>query len=128
MSGRQIHFVTGKGGVGKSLVSVALARRFVDAGDKTLLCQVHARDSHSSLLGIAGPVPDDLQEVAPGLMAVNLNPAQATREYALMTLKVEAIYKAVFENRLTAIANNANAATVSMANCVRFMTSMATVF
>lgn len=101
MSGRQIHFVTGKGGVGKSLVSVALARRFVDAGDKTLLCQVHARDSHSSLLGIAGPVPDDLQEVAPGLMAVNLNPAQATREYALMTLKVEAIYKAVFENRLT---------------------------
>lgn len=98
--GRQIHFVTGKGGVGKSLVSVALARRFVDDGQSTLLCQVNARDSHSPLLG-CGPVPDDLREISPRLTVVNFNPAQATREYALMTLKLEALYKAVFENRLT---------------------------
>lgn len=98
--GRQVHFITGKGGVGKSLVAVALARRFVDEGHRTLLCQVNARDSHSPLLGCA-PVPDDLVEISPGLTVVNFNPAQATREYALMTLKLEALYKAVFENRLT---------------------------
>jgi len=56
---RQIHFVTGKGGVGKSLVACALARCFVAESDRTLLVQVNARDSHAPLLGIA-PVGDDL--------------------------------------------------------------------
>jgi anion-transporting ArsA/GET3 family ATPase len=98
---RQLHFVTGKGGVGKSLVSVALARRFVDAGEKTLLVQVHARDAHGPLLQLREPVPDDLVEVERNLTVVNLNPTQATREYALMTLKLESVYRAVFENRVT---------------------------
>ena len=102
--GRQVHFVTGKGGVGKSLVACGLARRFADQGKNTLLCQVNARNSHSTLLGLNpadGGVPDDLLQVEPRLTVVNLNPAQALREYALMTLKLEALYKAVFDNRLT---------------------------
>ncbi len=97
---RQLHFVTGKGGVGKSFVACALARRFVDEGHRVLLAQVNARDSHAALLG-TGPVGDDLREVEDRLTVVNLRPAQAMREYALMTLKVEALYKAVFENRVT---------------------------
>ncbi len=97
---RQIHFITGKGGVGKSLVACALARRFVDDGRRTLLVQVNARDSHAPLLGIA-PVGDDIALAGPRLWTVNLQPAQAMREYALMTLKLETLYKAVFENRLT---------------------------
>jgi anion-transporting ArsA/GET3 family ATPase len=97
---RQIHFVTGKGGVGKSLVACALARRFVAEGDRTLLVQVNARDSHAPLLRLP-PVGDDVAEARPNLWTLNLHPAQAMREYALMTLKLEALYKAVFENRLT---------------------------
>jgi anion-transporting ArsA/GET3 family ATPase len=97
---RQIHFITGKGGVGKSLVACALARRFVDEGDRTLLVQVHAKDSHAALLGIAA-VGDDVAAAGRNLWTVNLHPAQAMREYALMTLKLETLYKAVFENRLT---------------------------
>ncbi|MDP2344569.1 MAG: ArsA family ATPase [Deltaproteobacteria bacterium] len=106
-AGRQIHFVTGKGGVGKSLVACALARRFADEGKNTLLCQVNARDSHSGLLGLkassssSATIPDDLLQVEEHLTVVNFNPAQALREYALMTLKLEALYKAVFDNRLT---------------------------
>jgi anion-transporting ArsA/GET3 family ATPase len=100
MGTRQLHFVTGKGGVGKSFVACALARRFVDAGERVLLAQVHARDSHAALLG-CGPIGEDLREVGPRLTVVNLQPGQAMREYALMTLKVEALYKAVFENRVT---------------------------
>jgi anion-transporting ArsA/GET3 family ATPase len=65
-----------------------------------LLAQVHARDSHGPLLG-TGVVDEDLRNVGPRLSVVNLQPAQAMREYALMTLKVEALYKAVFENRVT---------------------------
>jgi anion-transporting ArsA/GET3 family ATPase len=97
---RQIHFVTGKGGVGKSLVACALARRFVAEGDRTLLVQVNARDSHAPLLRLP-PVGDDVAEAGRNLWTLNLHPAQAMREYALMTLKLETLYKAVFENRLT---------------------------
>lgn len=97
---RQIHFITGKGGVGKSLIACALARRFVDEGDRTLLVQVHAKDSHAALLGI-DPVGDDVAPAGRNLWTVNLHPAQAMREYALMTLKLESLYQAVFENRLT---------------------------
>lgn len=97
---RQIHFVTGKGGVGKSLFACALARRFVAEGDRTLLVQVNARDSHSALLRVP-PVKDDVEAAGKDLWTVNLNPAQSMHEYALMTLKLETLYKAVFENRLT---------------------------
>jgi anion-transporting ArsA/GET3 family ATPase len=97
---RQIHFVTGKGGVGKSFVACALARRFLASGDRVLLAQVHARDSHAGLLGIHS-VDSEVRDVGGGLWVVNLQPAQAMKEYALMTLKVEALYRAVFENRVT---------------------------
>ncbi len=97
---RQLHFVTGKGGVGKSFIACALAQRFHDDGDRVLLAQVHARDSHTALLGLAS-IDENVREAIPRLAVVNLQPAQAMREYALMTLKVEALYRAVFENRVT---------------------------
>src|SRR5690349_8630613 len=97
---RQLHFVSGKGGVGKSAVSVALALRFVGDGKKTLLVQVNAQDSHSRLLETA-PITPELREVEKDLYVVNTTPADALREYALLTLKLELLYKAVFENPLT---------------------------
>lgn len=98
--GRQIHFVSGKGGVGKSAFACALALHFRERGDTVLLAQVNAADSHQGLLGIDA-VSDDVEEAEPGLFVVNTRPGQALREYALMTLKFEALYKAAFENRLT---------------------------
>lgn len=96
----QIHFVSGKGGVGKSVFSCALALHFRQQGQKVLLAQVNAADSHSTLLRL-NEIPDDVQEVEPDFYAVNTRPEQAMREYALMTLKFEALYRATFENRLT---------------------------
>jgi anion-transporting ArsA/GET3 family ATPase len=99
---RQLHFVCGKGGVGKSVVSVALARAFAARGLRVLLAQINAADSHSALLG--GPsVGDELLGVAPGITAVNITPAAAMKEYALMTLRFEAVYRTVFENRITKV-------------------------
>ena len=48
---RQLHFVCGKGGVGKSVVACALARHFHREGNRVLLLQVNAPDSHARLLG-----------------------------------------------------------------------------
>lgn len=97
---RQIHFVSGKGGVGKSAVACALALWFRRQGLRVLLAQVNAADSHAGLLGLP-PVPDDVHQAEAGLFVVNTRPAQAMREYALMTLKFETLYRATFENRIT---------------------------
>lgn len=97
---RQLHFVCGKGGVGKSVVSCALARSFHDSGKSVLLVQVNAADSHARLLDTA-PVTAELREIERGFTVVNVTPAAAMKEYALLTLRFEALYRTVFENRLT---------------------------
>jgi anion-transporting ArsA/GET3 family ATPase len=97
---RQLHFVSGKGGVGKSTVSCALALLFREQGHRVLLAQVHApKDSHAHLLGW-DEVPHEVEELEEGLFAVNATPENSLREYGLMTLKYEALYKVAFENRI----------------------------
>ncbi len=46
------------------------------------------------------PVTDEIIEVAPLVDAVNMTPAAAIEEYGLMILKVKALYRAVFENKV----------------------------
>ncbi len=91
--------VTGKGGVGKSTVSAALALVAARAGKRVLVCEVNAQERIAPLLGApaSGSVA---REVVPGLFTVNVTPHQAMREYGLMVLKFRTIYDAVFENRL----------------------------
>ena len=64
---RQLHFVSGKGGVGKSVTSCALALSFAARGHRTLLMQVNAADSHSALLGIP-PVGPELEPAGKNLV------------------------------------------------------------
>src|SRR5687767_6989668 len=90
--GRQLHYVCGKGGVGKSVVACALARAFHDQGKSVLLVQVNAADSHSRLLETSSIGPE-IKEVERGFYVVNSTPAAAMKEYALMTLRFEALYR-----------------------------------
>ncbi|MFZ9888495.1 MAG: ArsA family ATPase [Myxococcota bacterium] len=95
---QQLHFVSGKGGVGKSTVACALALFFLRQGHRVLLVQVNAADSHARLLR-QGPTPHEVEEVEPGLSMVNITPENALREYALLKLKFEALYRATMEHR-----------------------------
>ncbi|RMG21027.1 MAG: chromosome partitioning protein [Deltaproteobacteria bacterium] len=90
--------VTGKGGVGKSTVSAALALCAARRGKKVLVCEINAKERVAPLLGHA-PAGPEIKELEPGLFAIDVRPADAMREYALMKLKFETIYNAVFENR-----------------------------
>jgi anion-transporting ArsA/GET3 family ATPase len=96
---RRLVIVTGKGGVGKSTVSAALALIAARAGKRVLVCEVNAQERIAPLLG-ARPSGATTREVLPGLSTVNVTPAEAMREYGLMVLKFRTIYDAVFENRL----------------------------
>lgn len=95
---RRFLFVTGKGGVGKTTVTVALALAFAARGKRVLCCACNAKERFSVLFGTP-PVGSDLVQVARGVWAVNIDPARAMEEYGLMILKSRTLYRAVFDNR-----------------------------
>lgn len=95
---RRLLFVMGKGGVGKTTVTAALALVAASRGKRVLVCEVNTSERISPLLG-ARPVGAEIGPVAPGIDAVVVRPQEAMRQYALMQLRYRAIYKAVFENR-----------------------------
>ncbi len=95
---RRLLFIMGKGGVGKSLVSAALARLALKRGKRVLLVQVNTPDKIASYLGCA-PAGRDIHEVMPGLFGVNIEPTAAMKEYVLLQVRLEFIYRLVFENR-----------------------------
>ncbi len=96
---RRLVVVTGKGGVGKTTVAAALALASARSGQRTLVCEVSGKERIAPLLGRA-EVGTEVTSLEQNLWAVNVRPQEALREYALMTLKFESIYSAVFENRL----------------------------
>jgi anion-transporting ArsA/GET3 family ATPase len=91
--------VTGKGGVGKSCISSAIALGSARKGLRTLACEINAKERIAPLLGKPESGPK-LQSLEENLWSVDVTPHEAMREYALMILKFETIYNAVFENRL----------------------------
>lgn len=89
--------VTGKGGTGKSTVAASLGVAAAKRGKKTLVCEVVAKERVSDLLGKPAS-GTQIRELRPNLYSVHVRPREAMREYALMTLKYETLYKLAFEN------------------------------
>jgi anion-transporting ArsA/GET3 family ATPase len=97
---KRLILVAGKGGVGRSTVSAAIASACARRGRKTLLFQSSANDRFGALFG-AAPVGTRVTQLAPNLSAVNTSPAAALEEYGLMILRFQRVYNLVFENRIT---------------------------
>ena len=94
---RRLVVVTGKGGTGKSTVSAALALAATRRGKKVLVCEVVARERVADFFG-RPPSGTQIRELLPNLYSVHVRPREAMREYALMTIKYETLYKIAFEN------------------------------
>jgi anion-transporting ArsA/GET3 family ATPase len=94
-------FVVGKGGVGKTAVSGALALAAAAQGMRVLVAMCNAKDRLSYMLE-TGPIGPHIQSVMPRIEAVNMEPGAALEEYGLLVLRVRALYKVVFENRFVA--------------------------
>src|SRR5262249_1662707 len=95
---KRLLIVTGKGGTGKSVTTAALALLCAGKGKRTLVCEINGDDRVAKLLGIS-PSSPEISQRAENLWTVNIQPQAAMREYALMRLRLETIYKAVCENR-----------------------------
>lgn len=94
-------FVTGKGGVGKTTVSAALALAAARRGKRVLVAMCNSKERLSHLLEVDAIGPHN-QRISEHIDAVNMTPATALEQYGLMILKVRSVYKAVFENRFVA--------------------------
>lgn len=96
---RRFVLVTGKGGVGKTTVTAILALLSARAGARTLVCELDTHERIAPMLGYA-PVGGTVTEVEPNLSLVDIRPAMAMEEYALMKLRFRALYRLVFDNPL----------------------------
>ena len=90
--------VSGKGGVGRTTVTAALAVAAAGAGKRVLIATSSPADRIGALFG-RPPVGASVIQVAPGVDAVNITPEGAIHEYGLLTLRSELVTRALFENR-----------------------------
>lgn len=99
LSRTRLLVITGKGGVGKSTVSAALALALAKSGRRTLLCEVNSGGRATALLGHP-PAGPEVTRLEGELWSVDVRPAEAMREYVLQKIRIERVYRAVFENPL----------------------------
>jgi anion-transporting ArsA/GET3 family ATPase len=96
----EIHFVTGKGGVGKSAVAAALAYRMSKTGKKVLLVELGDQSFYADYFELPKVEYKPVQ-TGFGFDVALWTGEECLREYALHLLKVERIYKLFFENAVT---------------------------
>ena len=99
-SDRQLVFVIGKGGVGKTTVSCALALAAARRGKKVLLCEVDGVSRAAQLLGaeeaevgVAAPPVD-------GVSVMAIEGSAALAEYLGMVVPVRRFLKAVLKSEI----------------------------
>ncbi len=93
--------VAGKGGVGRSTISAALALSAARSGKRVLVAMCNSKERLSYLLEVS-PIGPNIQSILPNIDAVNMEPKTALEEYGMIILKVRALYRFIFENRFVA--------------------------
>ena len=80
-SATRVLIVAGKGGVGKTTVTAALARMAADAGLKPLIIEVEGKSGIGSVFGRRDPLTYEEVTLADGVQARTLTPDDALLEY-----------------------------------------------
>ena len=96
---KRLVFVTGKGGVGKSTVSIALGLAAARAGKRTIVCEVSSQENASRVFH-KGAVGFNEVGVAENLWAISIDPDESMREYVLLQLKVRAMRDLLMRSRI----------------------------
>jgi anion-transporting ArsA/GET3 family ATPase len=96
---KRLVFVTGKGGVGKSTVSIALGLKAAAAGKRTIVCEVSSQENASRVFR-KGEVGFNEVPVADNLWAISIDPDESLREYLLLQLKVRAMRDLLVRSRI----------------------------
>src|ERR687897_646518 len=95
---KRLAFVTGKGGVGKSTISIALGLSAAARGKRTIVCEIGGQETASRVFRRA-EVGFHEVEVADNLWAISIDPDESLREYLLLQLKVRAMRDMLVRSR-----------------------------
>lgn len=99
-SAARLHIVSGKGGVGKTVVATALAAAYAQAGHRTLLVSFDAAAAgHPCLQVVPGYAPTS---VSPGLSLSKVEARSALREYVRRKMSFSIMYEGLLSNPLVA--------------------------
>lgn len=96
---RRILIVTGKGGVGKTTVSVALGLEAARRGLRTVVAETSGARRVAPLFGVESRGYEVVQ-LAPNLHTLSITPLEAMEDYIVQQVKVKRIYEMVFRNRV----------------------------
>jgi anion-transporting ArsA/GET3 family ATPase len=96
---RKLHFVLGKGGVGKTTVAAALATLLARRGRRTLAVEMDAAGRLPVMLGAQGPAAQP-ETVAPHLSVLSLDGRAALEEYLGLVIPVKRVLTTIFSSRI----------------------------
>ena len=91
--------MTGKGGVGKTTVAVALGLRAAAEGKRAIVCEVASQENASRVFDHV-EVGFHEVEMEENLWAISIDPDESMREYVLLQLKVRAMRDLLFRSRV----------------------------
>ena len=97
---RRLLIVAGKGGVGKTTVSCALALVAAQAGKRTLLAEVDGAGRAACLLGIEPGAVGEAREARPSLSVMSVDGSAALAEYLEIIVPVKRVLQAVLSSRI----------------------------
>jgi anion-transporting ArsA/GET3 family ATPase len=96
---KRLVVVTGKGGVGKTTVAIALGLRAAAEGKRTIVCEVSAQE-HASRFFNRAEVGFHEVRMEENLWTISIDPDESMREYVLLQLKVRAMRDVLFRSRI----------------------------
>lgn len=94
---RQLVVVTGKGGVGKTVVAATLGKLLAAAGRRTLVVEVDPRENVHQMLGVP-PSGGAIVQAEPRLWVQNLKPRQVVDEVVRERLKLELLVRRILNS------------------------------
>jgi anion-transporting ArsA/GET3 family ATPase len=83
---RQLLYITGKGGVGKTTVAAAAGLAAAEQGRRVVVCEVSGQARIPAMLGVEAGRPGDEVRVRDGLWATTIDPRRALEEWLARVL------------------------------------------
>jgi anion-transporting ArsA/GET3 family ATPase len=96
---KRLLFVTGKGGVGKSTVALALGMAAAARGKRVIVCEV-ASQEHTSRVFRRSEVGFHEVEMADSLWTISIDPDRSLREYLVLQSPVKAMGELLSRSRI----------------------------
>ena len=96
---RRLVIVTGKGGVGKSTIAMAMALAAAIRGRRTLLVELTSTGTLSERLGLSRPLRGQPRRVRSNLAACRLDPREALEDFVRGLMPVKFLARALLGSR-----------------------------